>query len=76
MITLQELLQTKIVTSDARAETNEPIGFIPDFRVAVQKNIDGGTHFIIHPFGHSGETLDFVVEGNNITPLQDYEGKE
>jgi len=38
----------------------------PGFRVSVQNVSEFGVHFIIHPDGHSGETLDFVVIANEL----------
>ena len=67
MPTLQDLLSMKI---DAENPLNgEPIQLTPDFRVAVQGERDGGVHFIIHPNGHNGDTLDFVAKGDKLTRL-------
>lgn len=63
MKTLQELLEMKV--DDLGAV------FTPDFRVAVQgEGPGGGIHIIIHPMGYDGDTLDFVVVGNELTPMQ------
>jgi len=63
-MTLEDLLRTKVKVKD---KDGNDVEISPDFRVAVQgEPYDGGVHFIIHPFGHSGETLDFVVIGNTI----------
>lgn len=65
-MTLQQLLETLVTTQDKDGNTVE---VSPDFRVAVQQVKNGGLHFIIHPDGHNGETLDFVVRGNELEPL-------
>lgn len=43
----------------------------PDFLLSIMEIRDNGIHFIIHPHGHDGDTLDFVVSGNNINPVGD-----
>jgi hypothetical protein len=63
MKTLEELLKTKVrLRNDSE--------FTPDFRIAVQTAKDGGQHIIVHPWGHSGDTLAFVVKGNELTPYR------
>ena len=63
-MTLEDLLSTTVPCKD---KDGNDIEISPDFRVAIQgRPYDGGIHFIIHPFGHSGETLDFVVTGNTL----------
>ena len=63
MKTIEELLQTKVTTKNG-------IEFTPDFRVSVQSKKDNGIHIMVHPFGHDGDTLDFIVKGNEITPCR------
>ena len=65
-MTLQQLLATNVTSKD---KDGNKIQVSPSFRVAVQGERDGGLHFILHPAGHSGETLDFVVRGNELEPL-------
>jgi len=65
-MTLQQLLETTVASKD---KDGNPVEISPDFRVAVQQVKNGGLHFIIHPDGHSGGTLDFVVRGNELKPL-------
>lgn len=65
-ITLEELLKTKV---EDKFNEAEEVQFVPDFRVAVQDITDEGVHFIIHPFGYDGETLDFIVKGNVLKPV-------
>ena len=62
-MTLQQLLEITVTSKD---KDNNDIEVSPDFRVAVQQDVDGGIHFIIHPYGHNGETLDFLVIGNEL----------
>lgn len=66
IMTLQQLLETTVSSED---KDGNKVEVSPEFRVAVQQVKDGGLHFIIHPYGHNGETLDFVVHGNELTPL-------
>ncbi len=65
-MTLEQLLKTNTVSQDK--DGNE-IHITPDFRIAVQRERYGGLHFIVHPLGVDGETLDFVVHGNTLTRL-------
>lgn len=65
-MTLQKLLETLVDGTDKDGNT---VQYSPDFRVAVQQVKNGGLHFIIHPQGHNGETLDFIVRGNELEPL-------
>lgn len=57
-MTLEDLLKTKVKIDDKE--------ITPEFRVAVQSETDKGIHFIIHPIGHNGTTLDFIVKGNEL----------
>jgi len=61
--TLENLLAMKV-------RTRNDIEFTPDFRVAVQGPKEGGTHIIIHPSGHNGDILDFIVKGNELIPFR------
>lgn len=65
-MTLQKLLETLVEGAD---KDGNPVQYSPDFRVAVQQVKDGGLHFIIHPQDHNGETLDFIVRGNELEPI-------
>lgn len=65
-MTLQQLLETTVTSEN---KDGQPVEISPDFRVAVQQVKSGGLHFIIHPQGHNGETLDFIVRGNELEPL-------
>lgn len=40
-----------------------------DHALRAQPTEDGRIHFYVHPDGHDGDTLDFIVEGNQLTPL-------
>jgi hypothetical protein len=60
METLESLLKTKV-------RTRNNLEFIPDFRVNVQED-KGALRFSIHPFTHNGNTLNFVVRGNELIP--------
>ena len=64
--TLEQLLRTKIKARDINMR---PIEVSPEFRVAVQRISQSGVHFIIHPVGVSGPTLDLVVNNNEIKYL-------
>ena len=65
MKTLQELLEMKVTTNNSEGDTSPE--FSPDFRVAVQAIHEDGVHIIIHPMNHNGDTLDFLVRGNNLS---------
>ena len=49
----------------------------PEFRIAIQKIIDDGpitgVHIIVHPNGYNGDTLDFVVVGDQLMTLEKYD---
>jgi hypothetical protein len=66
MKTLEDLLNT---TVEAKDKDENPIQIIPEFRVAVQADDLDGVRIIIHPMGYNGDTLDLVVKGNTVTPL-------
>ena len=63
--TLESLLRMK-VKSEGK---DGPVDISPQFRVAVQGEVLGGVHFIIHANGHDSETLDLVVFGNVLKDL-------
>jgi hypothetical protein len=61
--TLQELLHMQI--DGINQVTGETIKYSPDFLISVQEiRPDGIVKIIVHPDGYSGETLDFLVDGN------------
>lgn len=66
MKTLEQLLKTKMPVTD---KDGHAIEVTPTFRVAVQGERNGGTHIIVHPAECSGDTLDFVVRGNELLSL-------
>lgn len=66
-MTLEGLLRTKLETKNGG--TGEPVSVPHSFVVGIQHEDEDGVHFIIHPLGHSGETLDFVVAGDELTQL-------
>ena len=66
-MTLEDLLKMKI--NGVSPVTKEPIQYSPDFRMAVQREMEGGVHVIVHADGHNSETLDFIVTGNELNPL-------
>lgn len=67
MYNLEDLLKMKI--KGESPVTGEDIEYSPDFRLAVQDEKAGGTHIIVHPYGHDGNTLDFIVRGNNLEQI-------
>lgn len=67
-MTLEDLLRTKVQDHFEHAGDVE---FVPDFRVAVQGESEDGVHFIIHPDGYDGNTLDFIAKGNEVKPMVD-----
>jgi len=66
-MTLEELLRTKVKSYSAVMEKEVEVS--PSFIVDVMHEREDGVHFIIHPFNNNGETLDFVVKGNELKPL-------
>lgn len=66
-MTLEQLLKMKI--DGISPISKESISYPPDFRVAVQGERDGGVHVIVHALGHSSETLDFIVVGNELREI-------
>ena len=67
MKTLEDLL--RMTVKGRSAVTQQEINYPPQFRVSVQNIRDGGVHFIIHADGHNSDTLDFIVKGNTLVPL-------
>ena len=63
MKTLEQLFKMKL-------KTRNDIEFVPDFRIAVQSEKESGLHIIVHPLGHDGDTLDFIVQGNKLIPYR------
>ena len=64
--TLESLLRMMVHAKD---KDGNDIEISPEFRVAVQHINDEGVHVIIHPFGYSGDTLDFLVIGNDLKAI-------
>ena len=64
-MTLEDLLRT-LVESEGM---NGKVKIIPDFKVAVQAISDAGVHIIIYPDGYNGETLDYMVNGDNLSQI-------
>jgi len=60
-ITLERLLRMQVESQGVKVS--------PEFRLAVQRITDSEVTIIIHPNGHNGETLDYSVRGNTLTPL-------
>ena len=67
MKTLEELLRTKVI--HRRESDGQEVEITPEYRVAVQGDVDNTVHIIIHPLGYHGDTLDFYVTGNELTPI-------
>ena len=64
--TLESLLRMLVPAKD---KDGNDIEISPEFRVAVQHIKDDGVHIIIHPNGYSGDTLDFLVSGNELKTI-------
>lgn len=62
-----ELLEMKVIGQD---KDGNDIELSPEFRIAIQGKKMGGIHIIVHPIGHNGDTLDFIVKGNTFTLLK------
>lgn len=65
MKTLEELLKMKV---EVKMQNGEVVSASPEFMVAVQGIFEVGTHIIIHPMNHDGDTLDLLVKDNTISP--------
>ncbi len=66
--TLETLL--KMTVAAKNSVTGATVMVSPGFIVSVQRELpDGGVHFIIHPDGYNGDTLDFVVNGNELEQI-------
>lgn len=66
-MTLEDLLRTKKkgVSPVSKKEVEVPLTFVVD----IGQEREDGVHFYIHPAHENGETLDFIVKGNELTPL-------
>lgn len=64
--TLEDLLRMEV---DVQSCNGEMLKMSPEFRVAVQRKKDDRIHFMIHPANYDGDTLDFVVQGNELKHL-------
>jgi len=71
-ITLEQLLRMEVPFEAERSSGTCP----PDFRVAVQEKSDKGVRIIVHANGHSSETLDFWVSGNQLLDLPDKQNEK
>lgn len=61
-MTLEDLLRTKVEHHGMKTS--------PEFRLVVNEDRkDNSIRFYIHVNGHSSETLDFAVSGNELTKL-------
>ena len=66
MTRLEDLLRMTVPALD---KDGIVIAMTPEFRVSVQKISDDGVHFIIHANGHNSDTLDYIVDGDQLRPL-------
>ena len=66
-MTLEDLLRTKkkCINGVSKREVEVPLTFVVD----IGQEREDGLHFYIHPADENGETLDFLVKGNELTPL-------
>lgn len=60
-----------IVTLEQLLRVKDDSGAHPDFRLAVQETGERGVRVIIHAFGVNSETLDFWVQDNSLSPLDE-----
>lgn len=68
---LEDLLRTKVTPKD---KNNPALEISPEFLVKVQ-SLEGhgdfkGVHILIHANGHNSDTLDFLVNGNELTLIR------
>lgn len=71
MKTLESLLR---MTVPAQDKDGKVIQITPNFRLSVQEtkamvNGEPGVRIIIHADGHTSDTLDYVVAGDDLLPL-------
>ena len=67
-MTLEDLL--KMTVAAKSSVTGKDVMVTPGFIVSVQHECpNGGVHFIIHPDGYSGNTLDFIARGNELEQI-------
>lgn len=73
MKTLAQLLKTKNMGQD---KDGNDIEYNPPFILKVQRELaDGGVKFIIHSLEGGSDTLDFIADGNKLTPIKNYMGE-
>lgn len=65
-MTLEDLLRTQFTGKDVK---DKDVKVTPEFRVSVQETKEEGVTFLIHPVECNGETLDYKVRGDILTPL-------
>jgi hypothetical protein len=71
MTRLEDLLR---MTVPAKDKDGNDIQITPEFRLSVQEtkalvNGEPGVRIIIHADGHNSDTLDYVVSGDDLLPL-------
>lgn len=72
-MTLGDLLKTKSIGQD---KDGIDIEYTPPFIIKVQRELeDGGVKFAIHSLEGGSDTLDFIADGNKLTPLHNYMGE-
>lgn len=65
IFTLEQLINSKVkIEHDGKEHS-----VTPDLRIANQEELAYGTRIIAHPAEHSGTTMDYVVSGNTLAPL-------
>jgi len=65
IVTLEQLLRMKVESENWK---NEKVIISPEFTISVQEIIDNKVRIIVRPSNYGGETLDFWVEDNILTP--------
>ena len=64
--TLQDLLDMEVESED---KDGNKVIVSPEFVIKVQSKTMDGLHILIHALGHSSETVDLIVNGDDIQHL-------
>jgi hypothetical protein len=65
-MTLEDILSQEI--SHQSGQTGA-VSYHPDVRIEVLAKASDGVHISLHQMGQNGASFDFVVKGNQLTPM-------
>lgn len=69
MKTLEKLIRESSYINEDEDTTGYGLTVYPDLRLSVQKVTDEGIHIIIHVDGRNSNTLDFIINDNELKEL-------